>query len=396
MIARSLDEELFHAHRHLCGQAAKRFVRAGFERCDLEQVAAVGLIKACSRFDPRTGTPFEAFAWVAVMGELLHFVRDNQRPIRLPRRLQDLKRARGRAHDRLLRDLQREPDARELAEAMGVAPSALWELERALHAQAAAELAPDARCAAREESAIDHIGLDDFLKSCLSSAERTIVVGIYRLGFTQAELARRLQLSARQVSRLHERALESLARRWPEFSGDGYCIDRRVPVAPRRKGKMIAKHRLESQRGFTLLELMIVVAIVAILAGILMPNFFHARAQAAISACESNIRSIMMAAELYYSDNQTYPGSGNAGPQKVGSDVFPPGNPYLTQTPRDPGAANPSDPYTFTPPAVENGPYQIDCPAAHPGNAFPSAFGTVTGNAGIHYDSSSGFSAVTR
>src|SRR6202035_1419085 len=60
----------------------------------------------------------------------------------------------------------------------------------------------------------------------------------------------------------------------------------------------------EAERGFTLIELMIVVAIIAILAGILIPNFVNARSQAQTAACESNLRSIATALELYYADNQ--------------------------------------------------------------------------------------------
>src|SRR5579884_2904232 len=64
---------------------------------------------------------------------------------------------------------------------------------------------------------------------------------------------------------------------------------------------------MEKQRGFTLLEMMVVVAIIAILTAILIPNFTHARAQAATSACMSNMKTIATAMELYYTDNQAYP-----------------------------------------------------------------------------------------
>src|SRR5581483_4183652 len=64
---------------------------------------------------------------------------------------------------------------------------------------------------------------------------------------------------------------------------------------------------MNNQRGFTLLEMMVVVAIIAILAAILIPNFTHARAQAATSACMSNMKTIATAMELYYTDNQAYP-----------------------------------------------------------------------------------------
>src|SRR5580700_11266476 len=103
---------------------------------------------------------------------------------------------------------------------------------------------------------------------------------------------------------------------------------------------------MKDERGFTLLELMIVVAIIAIIAAILVPNFFHARAQAAVSACQSNIRAIATAAELYYSDNQKYP---TAGINPV-STAFGDGNTtagrYLSQTPQDPASGG--NGYTFT------------------------------------------------
>ena len=57
------------------------------------------------------------------------------------------------------------------------------------------------------------------------------------------------------------------------------------------------------QKGFTLIELMIVIAIIAILAAILVPNFIRARAQGQATACKSNLKNIGTALEMYSTDN---------------------------------------------------------------------------------------------
>jgi prepilin-type N-terminal cleavage/methylation domain-containing protein len=68
--------------------------------------------------------------------------------------------------------------------------------------------------------------------------------------------------------------------------------------------------RRKKSGGFTLIELMIVIAIIAILAAILVPNFIRARAQGQFTACKSNLKNIATALEMYSTDAQgRYPTS---------------------------------------------------------------------------------------
>jgi type IV pilus assembly protein PilA len=63
------------------------------------------------------------------------------------------------------------------------------------------------------------------------------------------------------------------------------------------------------RKGFTLIELMIVVAIIGILAAIAIPNFLRFQARAKQSEAKQNLGAIFTAYTSYFSDNNTFPSS---------------------------------------------------------------------------------------
>ena len=64
--------------------------------------------------------------------------------------------------------------------------------------------------------------------------------------------------------------------------------------------------RVRDERGFTLIELMVVVMIIGVLVAIGLPTFLGTRTRAYDAAAHSDIRNAFAAEKAFYSDNATY------------------------------------------------------------------------------------------
>jgi prepilin-type N-terminal cleavage/methylation domain-containing protein len=70
--------------------------------------------------------------------------------------------------------------------------------------------------------------------------------------------------------------------------------------------RLAARQGQDNQSGFTLIELMVVVMIIAILVGIAIPAFLGARKRAQDTAVKSNLRNALGTAQTIFTDNQAY------------------------------------------------------------------------------------------
>jgi type IV pilus assembly protein PilA len=80
------------------------------------------------------------------------------------------------------------------------------------------------------------------------------------------------------------------------------------------------RNRIQDDKGFTLIELMVVVLIIAILIAIAIPTFLGLRERAQDRAAQAELRDGLTAAKAFYTDDETYTGFDAAG---VAEDIEP-------------------------------------------------------------------------
>jgi RNA polymerase sigma-B factor len=217
-------EELIRRFLPLARKLALRYARGAEPIEDLEQVAALGLIKAVDRYDPARGYAFTSFAVPTILGELRRHFRDHGWIAHVPRGVQERVAKLRRAMSELAITGEMRPSVRRLAEHLGVTEEDVLD---AFAAEASTdEVSFDTPAATRDEDALplaERLGAQDggfelvedrralaAVLPLLTRREREIVTLRFFGDLSQTEIADRIGVSQMQVSRLLRAALRRL------------------------------------------------------------------------------------------------------------------------------------------------------------------------------------------
>lgn len=207
---------------------ARRFAGHGVELEDLQQVAAMALMKAIQRFEPQRGLKFTTFAAPTIAGEVRNYIRDKGSMMRMSRDARSQLYRMQQVQDRLTQQLQREPSLREVADAMGVTYdevlSWLDQREGAEVASLSETISEDDERDLETRLGITEDGYErveqrewlQWVFSQVTPKEKQLLECrfLHRMG--QRETARELNVSQMQVSRMERRVLTRLREQMPE------------------------------------------------------------------------------------------------------------------------------------------------------------------------------------
>jgi type IV pilus assembly protein PilE len=106
-------------------------------------------------------------------------------------------------------------------------------------------------------------------------------------------------------------------------------------------------HRNAKNAGFTLVELMITVAIIAVIAAIALPNYTDYVTRSKFSEAHGHLSDLRVKMEQYYQDNRRYSTTAAGGTCGIGNTVAVQGAKYFAYTCAS-GSANAAGDQTYT------------------------------------------------
>ncbi len=206
--------QLAQENMKLVFSIARKFYGRGYDDEDINQIGALGLIRAIQNFDTSLGVRFSTYAVPHILGEIRRFLRDNG-PIKVSRSVKQTAFEISRVIEEKQKNEGKTPGVLEISEILGLTPEEIvLAREATLPPESFQAVLPDGKTTLSdilpdketESETLTKLDIKNAISN-LPEREQKIIIMRYFEDKTQSEIAKRLGISQVQVSRLEKRIL---------------------------------------------------------------------------------------------------------------------------------------------------------------------------------------------